>query len=92
MSRSYIGTLLIISAIWVLLIAGGAYLTYPVIGPVAVIIDPNPYWIVDVIGDSADPFRVIFKARSWLGWCLTPLALLWVVAFVSARRQSNHAA
>lgn len=84
-------SLLIASAIWLLLIAAGAYITLPTIGPVAVSIEPNPFWSVIATGDPAAAFQVSLKAVPWLIWCLAPIVILWLLALVMARRQNTSA-
>ena len=92
MSRSSKRYLLAASLAWVLLIAGGALLAYPSVGPIAASIEPNPFWSVAVTGDPATLFRVHLKVGSWLAWSLGPVLLLWLVAIVRGRQPSGHAA
>ena len=92
MSRSRTRSLLVASVVWILLIGAGAYLTYPAIGPIAASIEPSPFWSVGATGNESAPLRVELKTISWLAWCLGPVTLLWVLAFLFARRPSQHAA
>ena len=92
MSRSRKRYLLAVSLAWVLLIAGGAVLAYPSVGPIAASIEPNPFWSVAATGDPVAPFRVHLKVGSWLTWSLGPVLLVWVVAIVRGRAPSGHAA
>ena len=92
MSRFRKRSLLAVSLVWVLLIASGALLAYPSVGPIAASIEPNPFWSVAVTGDPAAPFRVQLKVGSWLAWSLGPVLLLWLVAIFRGRQPSGHAA
>lgn len=53
--------LLMASFTWVLLIAGGAFLAYPSIGPNRASLEPNPFSSVAVTGNPTAPFRVHLK-------------------------------
>ena len=91
MSRFRKRSLLAVSLVWVLLIASGALLAYPSVGPIAASIEPNPFWSVDATGSPSAPFRVGLKTVSWLVWTSAPLALLWALTFLSGRRPARHA-
>jgi hypothetical protein len=92
MSRRTIHKLLIASVVWILLIAGGAYMTYPAMGPVAVTLVDNPFWDLIVTGNPDAPFRAAIKTGAWLSWCLIPLALFWSLTWASAKRNSRRGA
>jgi len=92
MSRSRKRFLLIASFTWVLLIAGGAFLAYPSIGPIAASFEPNPFWSVGVTGDPIAPFRVHLKIGLWLAWSVGPVVPLWLAAILRGRQPSGHAA
>ena len=93
MSRSLVRSLLVASIAWILLLAAGAYLLYPEIGPVVASFEPNPFWTTEATGNAAAPIRVNLKSGPWLASCLIPLAALWglaaVLRFATRRRSAS---
>nr|CAS02436.1 putative integron gene cassette protein [uncultured bacterium] len=67
-------------------------MTYPSIGPVAVSIEPNPFWSFNATGITSVSFHVDLKTASWLAWTLVPVALLWALTFLVERLSSRRAA
>lgn len=86
MPRSLYRRLIMASLAWVLLVAGGAFLARPVVGPIIASIDPNPFWSVVATGIPAAPFRISLRTASWLGWCLAPVVALWLAALAARRK------
>lgn len=89
MSRSLIRSLLVASALWLLLLGVGAYLLYPSVGAVAASIVGNPFWEVHATGNPSVPFKVELQMASWLTWSIAPIAALWLLAIV-VRVASNR--
>ena len=92
MSRQRVRSQLIASVVWLLLLAAGAYITCPIVGPIAASIEPNPLWSVAATGNAAAPFQVGLKVDSWLIWCLAPIAVVWLLGWVFARQPLRRAA
>lgn len=95
MARSLIRSLLVASTLWLLLLGAGAYLVYPHVGQVASSVAGNPFWEVQVTGDSSAPFKVELQAASWLTWSIAPIAALWLLAIVvriASNRRSRRGA
>lgn len=90
MTRSTVRTLLVMSLIWVGMVAGLAALLYPAVGAIAAIPEPNPFWSVSVTDIPSAPFQVTLHTMSWLLICLGPLAALWgFSAFIAVAARSR---
>jgi hypothetical protein len=89
-SSSSARNLVIVSAIWLLLVAACVLLAHPSIvssplGPFAVSMTPNPFWTVHATLVPASPFSITVNWSSLLGIALAPLAALWLLARVLRR-------
>ncbi|KRG46416.1 hypothetical protein ARC20_05310 [Stenotrophomonas panacihumi] len=77
MTRSTVRILLVMSLIWLVMVAGLAALFYPSVGGIAAIMEPNPFWSVSATGIPAAPFKVTLHRVPWLVINLGPLVALW---------------